>query len=164
MAAELNKEDKQTEEEIYCDKCKGCGDIGCDGTFTFLAHHVIGKTDCLYEETYIEELSQDVDSLLKAEREKERENIISDIQKGIIKIPSITIRQEVDVPEDVADHIRKTERERVLEEVIELVFLESEKYAADRPPSDETHLSIIDQAKWEEAGVILTKLNQLKEQ
>jgi len=40
----------------YCDKCKGCGYIGCDGIRSFLKEHVRGKTDCLVDATFIEEI------------------------------------------------------------------------------------------------------------
>jgi hypothetical protein len=43
-------------DEIYCKICGGCGEVGCDGIATFLHKHVRGKTDCLYEESYIEDI------------------------------------------------------------------------------------------------------------
>ena len=40
----------------YCHECKGCGEVGCDGIQTFLNKHVRGKTNCTYEESYIEDI------------------------------------------------------------------------------------------------------------
>lgn len=44
------------EEDLYCPVCSGCGEVGCDGIRSFLEHHVRGKTDCKYEESYIEDI------------------------------------------------------------------------------------------------------------
>jgi len=43
-------------DELYCKTCGGCGEVGCDGIATFLNKHVRGKTNCLYEESYIEDV------------------------------------------------------------------------------------------------------------
>lgn len=40
----------------YCKNCGGCGEVGCDGIKDFLNKHVKGKTDCMYEESYIEDI------------------------------------------------------------------------------------------------------------
>ena len=42
--------------EVYCKHCGGCGFIGCDGVVGFLKHHVLGKTDCLNEDMFINEI------------------------------------------------------------------------------------------------------------
>lgn len=42
----------------YCKECGGCGEVGCDGIVAFLNKHVRGKTNCLYEEAYIEDIIQ----------------------------------------------------------------------------------------------------------
>lgn len=47
---------EEIEEDIYCKGCNGCGYVGCDGIKSFLANHVKGKTDCLYEGSYIEDI------------------------------------------------------------------------------------------------------------
>ena len=47
---------KEDPDEVYCKTCKGCGYIGCDGVRAFLAKHVKGKTNCLNEESFIEEI------------------------------------------------------------------------------------------------------------
>lgn len=47
--------------EIYCEKCGGCGYIGCDGIKHFLKVHVEGKTDCLNEDSFIQEIIECVD-------------------------------------------------------------------------------------------------------
>ena len=44
------------EESYYCEKCHGCGYIGCDGVESFLKNHVSGKTDCKHEEQFIDEI------------------------------------------------------------------------------------------------------------
>lgn len=44
------------EEEIYCRECQGCGEVGCDGISSFLETHVRGKTNCLYENEFIEDI------------------------------------------------------------------------------------------------------------
>ena len=51
-------EDKPTNDdiEIYCKHCGGCGYIGCDGIRAFLKAHVAGKTNCLNEVQFIEEI------------------------------------------------------------------------------------------------------------
>jgi len=43
-------------DEIYCKTCGGCGEVGCDGIESFLNKHIKGKTDCLYEESYITDI------------------------------------------------------------------------------------------------------------
>lgn len=40
----------------YCDTCGGCGEVGCDGVASFLEKHVRGKTDCKYEDAYIDDI------------------------------------------------------------------------------------------------------------
>ncbi len=56
-----------TEEEIqkeidegpgYCKHCNGCGYTGCDGIKTFLEVHVKNKTNCEYEDMYLEDILQ----------------------------------------------------------------------------------------------------------
>lgn len=51
---EMNNE--MGEEEIYCPECGGCGYIGCDGIKSFLETHVKGKTNCLNEAIFIDEI------------------------------------------------------------------------------------------------------------
>ena len=44
------------ESDFYCKDCGGCGYIGCDGIREFLNKHVKGKTTCLNEQTFIDEI------------------------------------------------------------------------------------------------------------
>mgnify|MGYP001613220012 FL=1 len=41
---------------IYCEKCNGCGEVGCDGIETFIDKHIRGKTNCQYEESYLTDI------------------------------------------------------------------------------------------------------------
>lgn len=41
---------------MYCKKCGGCGYIGCCGIRKFLETHVRGKTDCLWEDSFLSEI------------------------------------------------------------------------------------------------------------
>ena len=52
------KKDIENEEDYspYCEKCGGCGYIGCCGIRGFLKHHVEGKTDCPNEASFIMEI------------------------------------------------------------------------------------------------------------
>lgn len=43
-------------ETMYCDRCGGCGYIGCDGILGFLNKHVKGNTDCINEDIFIDEI------------------------------------------------------------------------------------------------------------
>lgn len=47
---------KEEDDSPYCKECGGCGEVGCDGIVSFLEKHVRGKTDCMYEESYIEDI------------------------------------------------------------------------------------------------------------
>lgn len=42
--------------QVYCEHCGGCGFIGCDGIVGFLKEHVLGKTNCLNEDMFINEI------------------------------------------------------------------------------------------------------------
>ena len=53
------------EESYYCEKCHGCGYIGCDGVESFLKNHVSGKTDCKHEEQFIDEIIEHFETLDK---------------------------------------------------------------------------------------------------
>lgn len=44
------------ENEMYCPTCGGCGYIGCCGIKDFLEKHVKGKTNCLNEKAFIQEI------------------------------------------------------------------------------------------------------------
>ena len=44
------------DETYYCEKCHGCGYIGCDGVESFLKNHVSDNTDCKHEEQFIDEI------------------------------------------------------------------------------------------------------------
>lgn len=44
------------EDDYYCKVCEGCGEVGCDGIRGFLEKHVRGKTDCKYENEFIEDI------------------------------------------------------------------------------------------------------------
>lgn len=46
------------EDEVYCKICRGCGEVGCDGIKSFLEKHVRGKTDCLYEDSFINDIEE----------------------------------------------------------------------------------------------------------
>ena len=50
-----NNQDDESE-SYYCEKCHGCGYIGCDGVESFLKNHVAGNTDCKHEEQFIDEI------------------------------------------------------------------------------------------------------------
>lgn len=50
--------DTKGEEDIYCKVCGGCGEVGCDGIKSFLEKHVRGKTDCLYEDSFINDIEE----------------------------------------------------------------------------------------------------------
>lgn len=41
---------------VYCEICGSCGIEGCCPVERFIRDHVKGKTNCLYEDTYIEEI------------------------------------------------------------------------------------------------------------
>lgn len=90
-----------------------------------------------------------ISQLLQQERKAEHDKIIADIQSGKIKIPSLTIQQEIEVPIDVADHIRKAERERVIDECIKAA---NGTICRCMCPEN--------QGRYE----VITKLNQLKEE
>lgn len=54
----------------YCDVCHGCGEVGCDGIESFLIRHVVGKTNCKHEQSYVDDIRntyQYVESLLPQE-------------------------------------------------------------------------------------------------
>ena len=40
----------------YCENCGACGEVGCDGISHFLEKHVRGKTDCKYEEEFLQDI------------------------------------------------------------------------------------------------------------
>ena len=40
----------------YCEKCGGCGYIGCCGIVDFLIKHVTGKTNCLNEGSFLSDI------------------------------------------------------------------------------------------------------------
>lgn len=42
--------------ETYCQKCGGCGFVGCDGIKGFLKEHIAGKTDCTNESSFLHEI------------------------------------------------------------------------------------------------------------
>lgn len=46
------------EDPIYCPVCEHCGETGCCGYINFLEKHVRGKTNCLYEETILDDLEE----------------------------------------------------------------------------------------------------------
>jgi benzoyl-CoA reductase/2-hydroxyglutaryl-CoA dehydratase subunit BcrC/BadD/HgdB len=46
---------------VYCKTCGGCGEVGCDGILDFLKDHVTGKTDCKYEEVFIDDIKETYD-------------------------------------------------------------------------------------------------------
>ena len=50
------KKEKEEEYDMYCKSCGSCGYIGCCGIRSFLKHHVEGKTNCLNEHTFIQEI------------------------------------------------------------------------------------------------------------
>ena len=47
---------EELEEDIYCRECQGCGEVGCDGIRSFLEAHVRGKTNCLHEDSFIDDI------------------------------------------------------------------------------------------------------------
>lgn len=56
---------QQEEEDFdspYCPKCKGCGEVACDGVRSFIDAHIKGKTDCLYEESFIHDIVTGIES------------------------------------------------------------------------------------------------------
>lgn len=52
---------KDEDENPYCNKCGGCGFIGCCGVRDFLEKHVRGKTDCKLEGIFIDEIIDNYD-------------------------------------------------------------------------------------------------------
>lgn len=56
MEKQHEKKPDIEEDLFYCDKCGGCGYIGCCGIKQFLEKHVKGKTDCLNESSFIDEI------------------------------------------------------------------------------------------------------------
>ena len=46
----------QEDDENDCPGCGGCGEVGCDGIDGFLDSHIKGKTDCIYEDAYVEDI------------------------------------------------------------------------------------------------------------
>lgn len=63
MKKEITQEEIDKDaESFYCDKCGGCGYIGCCGIRDFLEKHVKGKTDCPVEASFIAEIISYIDS------------------------------------------------------------------------------------------------------
>jgi hypothetical protein len=53
---DVPKDPKEYDDEIYCKVCGGCGYVDCCGVRDFLEKHVRGKTDCLNEGGFIEDI------------------------------------------------------------------------------------------------------------
>lgn len=65
-AQKSNVSDQNDEDETYyCEKCHGCGYIGCDGVESFLKNHVSSNTDCKHEEQFIDEIIEHFEALDK---------------------------------------------------------------------------------------------------
>lgn len=67
-------EEKQLEDDEfdpYCNKCGGCGFIGCCGITEFLDKHVKGKTDCQEEDMFLQEIIMYVNGELPEEMKQE---------------------------------------------------------------------------------------------
>ena len=59
----LSNQTPQDQGSVYCDVCRGCGEVGCDGIDSFLNEHVKGKTDCAYEESYLLDIAETYKSI-----------------------------------------------------------------------------------------------------
>lgn len=42
----------------YCPHCDGCGEVYCDGVFSFLENHVRGRTNCTEEDRFIDQIEE----------------------------------------------------------------------------------------------------------
>lgn len=67
----MNKEDKkeieieiesETDFSPYCSECGGCGIVDCCGIKEFLKKHVVGKTNCLNEESFVSSIIELVEN------------------------------------------------------------------------------------------------------
>jgi hypothetical protein len=52
----MKKKIKEEDFNPYCSVCGTCGFIGCCGIRNFLLNHVVGKTNCDYEELVLSDL------------------------------------------------------------------------------------------------------------
>ena len=72
MSKALNADD---DIQVYCEHCGGCGYIGCDGISDFLEAHVEGKTNCLNEVQFIDDIKTYFEIIEESEADRKKHEL-----------------------------------------------------------------------------------------
>ena len=92
MSKALNADD---DIQVYCEHCGGCGYIGCDGISDFLEAHVEGKTNCLNEVQFIDDIKTYFEIIEESEADRKKHELQARIDElSHVSHPARTSKQQ----------------------------------------------------------------------